>query len=118
MERHGHDIWSMQWVGNWLDTCIQRFAVNSLMVRWIPVMSALLHSSPPTFTQGLALLPVLLTSVIDVGSGIESTLSKLAVNPSLVMRLTCGKEGMQEEGDLERLQMWACAKLMKSSKAK
>ncbi|PKU42755.1 rna-directed dna polymerase from mobile element jockey-like [Limosa lapponica baueri] len=64
-------------------------------------------------------IPVLFnTFVRDMDSGIEHTLSKLTMTPSSVVRLTHCREGMPSQRDLDRLERWAHANLMKFNKAK
>ncbi|GAB0186966.1 hypothetical protein GRJ2_001161900 [Grus japonensis] len=39
LERYSFDGWTVQYTRNWLDDCIQRIVVNSLVSRWRSVTS-------------------------------------------------------------------------------
>ncbi|PKU39626.1 rna-directed dna polymerase from mobile element jockey-like [Limosa lapponica baueri] len=90
---------------NWLDGHTQRVSVNGLMSKWR------LHGS--------VLGPVLFNIFVgDLDSGIECTLSKFSHDTKLCgpVNMLEGKDAIQR--DLDRLERWACAKLLKFNQAK
>ncbi|GAB0180073.1 mitochondrial enolase superfamily member 1 [Grus japonensis] len=101
LKRHGFDRWTTWWIRNWLDGRTQRVAVNSSMSKWRSVMSGVPQGSVP----GLALFNIF---VGDMDSGIKCTLSKFANDTINTLE---GKGAILR--DLDRLERWACANLMK-----
>ncbi|PKU31813.1 rna-directed dna polymerase from mobile element jockey-like [Limosa lapponica baueri] len=93
LETHGFNGWTTRWIRNWLDGCIQ------------------------SVPQGLVQGPVLFNIFVgDMDSGIECTLSKFSDNTKLsdAVNTLKGKDATQR--DLDRLEKWARANRMNSTK--
>ncbi|PKU26971.1 rna-directed dna polymerase from mobile element jockey-like [Limosa lapponica baueri] len=106
LETHGSDGWTTQWIRNWLDV-----AVNGSMSMWQAETSGV----PQGLLLGLVLPNIF---VRDTDSGIECTLSKSGDGTRLcgAFDILEGRDAIQR--DLDRLERWARANLMKFNKAK
>ncbi|PKU42632.1 rna-directed dna polymerase from mobile element jockey-like [Limosa lapponica baueri] len=109
LERHGFDGWTTQWIRNWMDGCTQRVIANSLTSKWKPVTSGVPQES---------VLALALFNIFVGDSGIECTLRKFADDTKLcgMVNTLQGRDAIQV--DLDRLEKWPCANLMKFNQAK
>ncbi|PKU45117.1 rna-directed dna polymerase from mobile element jockey-like [Limosa lapponica baueri] len=111
LERHGFNGSTTRWTRNWLYVHTQRVAVNGLMSKWQSVMNGV--------PQGSVLESVLFnTFVSDIDSGIERTVSKFANDTKVCGAVDTleGRDAIQR--DLDRLERWAYANLMKVNQTK
>jgi len=87
LERDGFEGWTTCWINDWLDTHIQRVAVNCSMSRWRSVM----RSVPQRSALGLVLFAIFIN---DTDSGIECSLSRFAGDTKMRVQLIWQKENM------------------------
>ncbi|PKU37254.1 rna-directed dna polymerase from mobile element jockey-like [Limosa lapponica baueri] len=109
LETHGFDRLNIWWIRSCLDGCTERVMVNSLMSKWQPVTSGV--------PQGLVLGPVLFNIFVGyMDSGNECSLSRFSNDTKLcgVVDTLEGRNASQR--DLDSLERWARANLMKFTK--
>ncbi|GAB0187702.1 mitochondrial enolase superfamily member 1 [Grus japonensis] len=110
LERDGFDGWTTRWIRSWLDAT-QSVAVSGSTSKWRTVTSGV--------PQGSVLGPALFNIFVsNMNSGIECPLSRFANNTKLygVVDMREGRDAVQR--DLDRLERWVRANLMKFNKAK
>lgn len=88
--REGLDGWTVQWVRNWLDGCIQRVAISGPMPEWRPVISCV--------TQGSIFGPVQFDIYINDKVGLSVSLASLPMTPSCAVWLTHLRSGTPFRG--------------------
>lgn len=93
LERYEFDRWTGRWLRNWLEGPVQSLAVNSLISKWKPDMSAVSQGS----IQGRVLFNIFINSI---ASGIECSLRIFADHTKLVVPLICYRERMSTRGTL------------------
>ncbi|KAJ7416862.1 rna-directed dna polymerase from mobile element jockey-like [Willisornis vidua] len=111
LKRHGFDGWTTQWTKKWLDGHMQRVVVNGSLPMWRPLKSGI----PQGPVLGQTLFNI---SVSDMDSGIECILSKFTDNANLCGAAAIVQERNAIQGDLDSLERWANANLIKFSKVK
>jgi len=111
LEKNRFDEWITCWIKNWLGGRTHRVAVNGSVSKWRSVTSGV----PQGSVLGLVFFSIF---VGNMDSGIECTLNKFADNTkqSSAANMLKGRDAI--ERDLDRLERWVHAKLLKFNKAK
>ena len=111
MEKNRFDEWITCWIKNWLGGRTHRVAVNGSVSKWRSVTSGV----PQGSVLGLVFFSIF---VGNMDSGIKCTLSKSAGDTKLNSAVDILEGGDAIKWDLDRLERWAHANLMRFNKAK
>ena len=97
LDRYEFDGWTVQWMKNWLQDCVWRVVTNGSVSGWKSVMSSVLQGS----VLGSILFNIF---IIDIHSGVKSTLSKFAHNTKLCGTVDAPEGQDVSQRDLGRLE--------------